>query len=302
MKQSQESGDSLKKQKNSCRTTILLVVLFLSGICLLIYPSFSDWWNSFHQSGKMTEYAGETENLTEDDRSVILQKADEYNRSLLTDTGRFYPDEEDHRIYEETLKPGQNGMIGILEIPKLNTELPFFHGTDSLTLQKYIGHLEGSSLPAGSASSHVILTGHRGLPSARLFTDLDQLETGDFFLLKVLDQTLVYQVDQIRIIEPEDLSCLEIEENRDYVSLITCTPYGVNSHRLVIRGIRTDKIPVSSKDLANEAQIIDYRIVFLWLCIPILILIFLFILFPPAEYIFRKKGTEKSESNGSKFP
>ena len=220
-------------------TTVILLLVLLTGLPLLLYPSVSDYWNSFHQSRAIASYTAQVEEMDPADYEAMWNAAAEYNQRLLADTGdRYRMTEAEEEEYESLLDVTGTGVMGYVEIPKLKTSLPIYHGTDAAVLQIAIGHLAGSSLPVGGEGTHCVLTGHRGLPSAKLFTNLDEMAEGDTFSLHVLDQTLTYEADQIRVVEPQELDALEIEEGKDYCTLVTCTPYGVNSHRLLVRGHR----------------------------------------------------------------
>ena len=220
-------------------TTIILLLILFTGLSLLLYPTVSDYWNSFHQSRAIASYTAQVEEMDPADYEAMWNAAAEYNQRLLADTGdRYRMTEAEEEEYESLLDVTGTGVMGYVEIPKLKTSLPIYHGTDAAVLQIAIGHLAGSSLPVGGEGTHCVLTGHRGLPSAKLFTNLDEMVEGDTFSLHVLDQTLTYEVDQIRVVEPQELDDLEIEEGKDYCTLVTCTPYGVNSHRLLVRGHR----------------------------------------------------------------
>ena len=229
----------MKKKKGNF-ITILLVLILLVGLSLLLYPSFSDWWNSFHQSRAIASYTETVSNIDDDQYEEIWNAAWNYNQSLLERQNAFILSEEQKEQYEQLLDIGDNGIMGYVEIPSINVSLPIYHGTDEAVLQIAAGHLEWTSLPVGGESTHCVLSGHRGLPSARLFTDLDQLVVGDEFLLQVLDETLTYEVDQILIVEPQDTEALQIVEGKDYCTLVTCTPYGINTHRLLVRGHRVE--------------------------------------------------------------
>lgn len=220
-------------------TTVILLLVLLTGLSLLLYPTVSDYWNSFHQSRAIASYTAQVEEMDPADYEAMWNAAAEYNQRLLADTGdRYRMTEAEEEEYESLLDVTGTGVMGYVEIPKLKTSLPIYHGTDAAVLQIAIGHLAGSSLPVGGEGTHCVLTGHRGLPSAKLFTNLDEMVEGDTFSLHVLDQTLTYEVDQIRVVEPQELDDLEIEEGKDYCTLVTCTPYGVNSHRLLVKGHR----------------------------------------------------------------
>lgn len=227
------------KKKSSFVTAILIAAL-LAGALLLLYPTVSDYWNSFHQSRAIASYAEQVADLDDNTYDQIWADARAYNETLDNSTSRFVMTEEQKKIYEALLNIADNGVMGYIEIPKIKCNLPIYHGTDEAVLQIAIGHVQGSSLPAGGESTHCVLSGHRGLPSAKLFSDLDQLTEGDVFLLRVLDETLTYEVDQIRTVLPDELDDLAIEEGKEYCTLVTCTPYGINSHRLLVRGHRVE--------------------------------------------------------------
>lgn len=220
--------------------TILLVLLLVAGFSLLLYPTVSDAWNSKHQSRAIASYNESVMELAAKDYSATWASAQEYNVTLNQRPNRFFLSDEEREEYDALLNVSGNGIMGYVEIPKLDCKLPIYHGTDEAILQIAVGHIEGSSLPVGGAGTHCVLSGHRGLPSARLFTDLDQMAVGDVFMLHVLDETLTYQVDQILTVLPEDLSALEIDPEQDLCTLVTCTPYGINSHRLLVRGHRVE--------------------------------------------------------------
>ena len=231
----------MKKKKGNF-TTILLVLILLAGLSLLLYPTVSDYWNSFHQSRVIATYAEQVAGLEEESCEQLRDEAAAYNRALIGKSERYFMTEAEREVYESLLNVSGNGIIGYIEIPEIKCSLPIYHGTDPSVLQIAVGHIEGSSLPVGGEGTHCVLSGHRGLPSARLFTDLDQLEEGDIFMLRVLDETLTYEVDQIRIVLPTELSDLEIEAGKDYCTLVTCTPYGINTHRLLVRGHRIENV------------------------------------------------------------
>lgn len=221
-------------------STILLTAVFLAGSGLLLYPTISDWWNAWHQSRAIASYEAGVERLDREDYSGLFQAAREYNRELLHDNGRFHPDREQTTHYSTLLLTGNSDVIATVEIPSIKVRLPVYHSTDEAVLQNGIGHMEGSSLPVGGASTHCALSGHRGLPSARLFTDLNQMGEGDRFYIHVLGETLAYETDRITVVEPQDMEGLEIIRGEDYCTLVTCTPYGINSHRLLVRGKRIE--------------------------------------------------------------
>ena len=229
--------------KKSRISTLLLFCALLAGLSLLLYPTLSDYWNSLHQSRAITQYAQEVTDLNAQRYAAMLESAHQYNQALLTKADRFEMSEAEQAEYAAQLDVSGTGIIGYIEIPEIKCSLPIYHGVDEAVLQIAVGHIAGTSLPVGGESTHCVLSGHRGLPSARLFPDLDRLEEGDLFMIRVLNETLTYEVDQIRIVEPQEMGELEIEEGKDYCTLITCTPYGVNSHRLLVRGHRVAYVP-----------------------------------------------------------
>ena len=220
--------------------TILLIVLLLAGVSLLLYPTISDYWNSFHVSQAVAVYAQDVEKLDQAQYDQIWRKAKDYNTALLKRPNLISLSEEEKEVYKGLLDVNGTGIMGSIEIPKIHLSLPIYHGTDEAVLQIAVGHLEWTSLPVGGPGTHCVLSGHRGLPSAKLFTNLDQMEIGDQFELHVLDELLTYEVDQILVVEPADVSALIIEAGKDLCTLVTCTPYGVNSHRLLVRGRRVE--------------------------------------------------------------
>lgn len=220
------------------RMNIILVLVFIIGLSVMLYPIVSDYWNSRTQSRAVATYNETVESMDYEERDRMLEAAEEYNVKLLgLETPFVNYDQIDG--YEELLDVSGTGIMGYVTIPKIDVELPIYHGTDDAVLQVAAGHLKGSSLPVGGAGTHSVLSAHRGLPSASLFTDLDEMEEGDTFTITVLDRSMTYQVDQIRIVEPQEIEELRIDPAEDYVTLMTCTPYGINSHRLLVRGVRT---------------------------------------------------------------
>lgn len=221
-------------------STILLILVFLAGLSLLLYPTVSDYWNSFHQSKTIAKYAEAVANLDDSTYEKLWTDAEKYNEELLQKKVRYEMSAKERAEYENLLNVSGNGIIGYIEIPLIGCALPIYHGTDESVLQVAVGHIEGSSLPVGGIGTHCVISGHRGLPSAKLFTNLDKLSVGDEFILRVLDETLTYEVDQILIVEPHEMDSLGIEKDKDYCTLVTCTPYGVNTHRLLVRGHRVE--------------------------------------------------------------
>ena len=218
-------------------STIALILVLLAGVSLLLYPTVSDYW---HASKAVADYTQNVQALDQDAYDELLAAAEDYNRSLLTRENGFFLTEEQQAQYESLLDISGTGIMGYIEIPSINVSLPIYHGTSDSVLQIAVGHLDWTSLPVGGESTHCVLSGHRGLPSAKLFTNLDQIVEGDTFIIRVLDEVLTYEVDRILIVEPEDVTALQIESGKDLCTLVTCTPYGINSHRLLVRGHRVE--------------------------------------------------------------
>ena len=254
---SQPSPQKSKVRKPSISTVIAVIVL-LAGVGLLVYPTFSDWWNSYHQSRAIATYITAVQETDTEQLEKMLADARAYNERLAADGNRWNMSAAEQAEYESLLDLTGSGVMGVVQINSINVEYPIYHGMDEAVLQIAIGHLEGSSLPVGGPTTHAVITGHRGLPSARLFTDLDKLVEGDTFTITVLNQTVTYEIDQIRIVLPEDLSNLNIEDGKDYCTLVTCTPYGINTHRMLVRGHRVDNISDSDLVTAEAVQIPRY--------------------------------------------
>ena len=238
-------------------STIILVIILIVGVMILLYPTVSDYWNSFHQSRAIASYLEQIENIDPVDYEKEWARAEQYNRELIKKPNRFMLSDEEYAEYETMLNLTGSGIMGYIEIPKINCSLPIYHGTDEAVLQIAVGHIEGTSLPTGGAGTHTVLSGHRGLPSARLFTDLDQMEEDDLFVIRVMDRVMTYMVDRILIVLPEEMDGLAIDQNEDYCTLVTCTPYGINSHRLLVRGHRTDNVEMEQiiKVVADATQV-----------------------------------------------
>ena len=230
------------KKKGNHLITILLVLIFLLGLSLLLYPAVSDYWNSKHQTRAIAVYSEEVSGLDKEQYQALWADAAAYNASLRERDNAYLLTEEQKAAYEQLLNVSGLGIMGYIEIPSIDCSLPIYHGTSEGVLQIAVGHIEGSSLPIGGMGTHCVLSGHRGLPSAKLFTSLDRMQTGDTFMLHVLDETLTYEVDQILTVEPEDVSALAIDPQADLCTLVTCTPYGINTHRLLVRGHRVETV------------------------------------------------------------
>ena len=231
-----------KKRRRSILTTLLLVVILLVGMAVIAYPTVSDWWNSFHQSRAIASYSEAVDNASSEEIEAIFAAAEDYNRRLLEKENPFAMTEENLAEYNSLLDVSGTGVMGYIQIPVIDVTLPIYHGTSESVLQVAIGHLDWTALPVGGESTHAVLSGHRGLPSARLFTDLDKVQEGDYFTITSLNRTVTYEVDQIRIVEPQEVSDLKTVPGKDYCTLVTCTPYGINTHRLLVRGRRIDNI------------------------------------------------------------
>nr|WP_242828843.1 class C sortase [[Eubacterium] cellulosolvens] len=281
--------------KKKDRFNIILIFIVLGGLGLLIYPAFSDYWNSMHSSRAVADYQKTVESLDQKEKEELLEKAEAYNASLLSMQNRYDMSEEEKKEYKELLSVDDSGMIGSIYIAKINLTAPVYHTSEEEVLQHAIGHLEGSSLPVGGEGTHAVLTGHRGLPSAKLFTDLDKLVVGDAFTIDVLGRTLTYEVDQIRIVLPDDFTNLGIEEGKDYVTLSTCTPYGINTHRLLVRGHRIENKPGKVHVTADAVQI-DNRHVAIAIAVP-LMLIAVFVM-TKGSSMKRKRRMRKKKRTG----
>ncbi len=277
-----------KRKKRVSISTVILVVILLAGISVMLYPSVSDWWNSMHATRAIASYVEAVEELTEEEKEEILETARQYNESL-PNGANFTVSDEQYATYESILDISGTGIMGYIQIPSINVNLPVYHGTEETVLQIAIGHIAGSSFPVGGVRTHCILSGHRGLPSAALFTDLDKLTEGDVFTVTVLDQTITYQIDQIRIVLPEETEELAIVDDKDYCTLVTCTPYGVNTHRMLVRGSRIENINGEVAVVADAVRIPTY-IVIPAVGIPLLFLMLLVMLI-----YYRRKGPKKSE-------
>lgn len=259
-------------------STIILMLIFLIGISVLLYPTISDYINSFSQSRAVANYDQSIALMNQAKYEEMIEEAENYNNQLYQKSNPLMQYKE-VLGYEKILSPNDDGMIGYIEIDKIKLRLPIYKGTTESILQVGVGHLEGSSLPIGGKNSHAILTGHRGLPSSTLFTNLDRLEIGDQFSISVLGDILVYEIDQIKVVEPNDTNDLEIIEGGDYVTLVTCTPYGINTHRLLVRGMRVEAgTDLNSIRIVADAKVIDRFLVTPILAIPILLSILIYVL------------------------
>ena len=235
-------------------STIALIIVFFVGVSVLLYPTVSDYWNSLHQSQAIATYADSVENMDEQDYEKLWDAAVSYNQKLFQSGHGLGLKDEEKEEYNELLDVSGTGIMSYIEIPKIKCSLPIYHGTDEGVLQIAVGQIEGSSLPVGGLNTHCVLSGHRGLPSAKLFSNLDKLEEGDIFMIRTLDQTLTYEVDQIRIVLPDEVDDLKIEEGKDLCTLVTCTPYGINTHRLLVRGHRVKYVETKVQEQKEVAK------------------------------------------------
>ena len=226
--------------------TIALVLILLAGLSLLLYPTFSNWWNSYHSSKAIANYSEQVAQLDPEEYDQLWEAAIAYNQEIRTKGNPFLVTQAQREEYAKLLDVGNTGVMGYIEIPAIDVSLPIYHGTSESILQVAVGHLEWSSLPTGGEGTHCVVSGHRGLPSARLFTDLDDLRVGDQFMIRVLNELMTYEIDQILIVDPDDVDELLIQDGKDLVTLVTCTPYGINSHRLLVRGHRIENTPETS--------------------------------------------------------
>lgn len=271
-------------------STMLLILVFFAGLSLLLYPSLSDYWNSFHASQAVATYSEEVRNLNADQYDRLIREAREYNAVLPGRYKAFFLSESDRSTYNALLDVNGTGVMGYIEIPTIQISLPIYHGTEDEVLQIAVGHLDWSSLPVGGEGTHCVLSGHRGLPSAKLFTNLDKLVAGDKFVIRVLDEVMTYEVDQILIVEPNDLSALAIEKGKDLCTLVTCTPYGVNSHRLLVRGHRVENESEEIR-VTSDAMEIDPLIVAPAVALPMLLALL---------FILLVSGKKKKSDGGKK--
>lgn len=282
------------KSKNAM--TVIIILISIIGLSLLLYPTVSDYVNSLNQSRAIASYAESVEKMDSNECNQIISEAKEYNKGLAGRARMFHLDKEQAKKYPNMLSVPDSDVIAYIEIPKINCNLPVYHGTDEAVLAVAAGHVEWSSLPVGGESSHCVISGHRGLPSAKLFTNLDQMETGDKFVIRVLNLILTYEVDQILIVKPDDVGELTIKSGKDYCTLVTCTPYGVNSHRLLVRGHRIENTSEANAiSVTSDAIAIEPLIVAPLIGLPILIVLLIIVLIrikrPEGRKLKREGGT-----------
>ncbi len=281
------------------RSNIILILIFLVGLSVMLYPTVSDYVNQKNQSRAVASYSEEVENLSDVDYQAYFDAADDYNRRLAETPDAFYRPEEVSG-YADTLDVSGTGIMGYITISKIGVELPVYHGTSDGVLQVAAGHLEGSSLPVGGAGTHAVISAHRGLPSAKLFTNLDELEVGDTFTITVLDRVLTYEVDQISIVLPTETDLLQPVEGKDYVTLMTCTPYGINTHRLLVRGKRIENAENQKHiRVTADALRIEPIIVAPALAVPMLLVMLVVMLAVPH---LRKRKNQREENHHEEHP
>ena len=275
-------------------SNIFLILVFITGLSLLLYPTVSDWWNSMHSSQAIVNYTEIVSQIDNSRYEEIWQQADKYNKALAKKKYQWVLTKNEKKDYYSQLNISDTGIIGYIEIDVIDVKIPLYLGTSDDVLAVGVGHMEGSSLPTGGESTHAVLSGHRGLPSARLFTDLDRIVVGDTFMLKVMDEVLTYEVDQILIVLPHETSALQIEEGKDYCTLITCTPYGVNSHRILVRGHRIENAKEARIVRAtSNAMLIKPLLVAPVLAAPILLVLLIGLLIPRKSR--KRRGGDKFE-------
>ena len=269
--------------KGSKKVTIILLVSFFIGLSVLLYPTISSYWNSKTQSEAIVDYEKMLSSYKPEDFTSIFEAANQYNESLAGLESPFNDYKKIEENYWKTLDISGTGMMGYVTIPKISQEMPVSHGTSDDVLGTAAGHFQGSSLPVGGKSTHCVISAHRGLPTAVLFTHLDRMEIGDIFYFTILDRTLTYEVDQIRIVEPDDTELISIIDEKDYCTLLTCTPYGINTQRLLVRGHQIDATQKRNLYIANEAYRIDTLIVMPFVAMPIIVILLIYVMFKPIK-------------------
>lgn len=297
-----------KKKKSGSASTIILVAIFFVGLVVLLYPTISDFWNEKRQSKAVMNYDDLLVDLTPEDYSALFAQAEAYNKKLKNMPFPFMNHKNLADEYYTTLDVNGDGMMGYITIEKIKVQLPIYHGTSDKVLNSAVGHVEGSSIPVGGESTHSVLSAHRGLPSAKLFTNLDKMEIGDVFTIKILDKIITYQVDQILIVLPHETESLNVVPGEDYCTLVTCTPYGINTHRMLVRGTRIENIEEKKViNVITEAYQIDPLIVTPAVAAPMLGLLLVVLLIKSGKSNKKSKksknGTpEKKETENSDPP
>lgn len=283
-KKKQKSDTGLNRKLSNKLSAILLIIVFLVGLSLMLYPTVSDEWNSYHATKAISNYAETVYTMSKTDYAENLKAAYDYNTRLAEAGGNYLLTEEEYEEYTNLLNITGNGIMGYISIPKIDVMMPIYHGVSESVLQVAAGHIEWTSLPVGGETSHCVLSGHRGLPSAKLFTNLDKLELDDVFMLQILNETFTYQIDQIETVLPEEVEGLVLSEGHDYCTLVTCTPYGINTHRLLVRGTRIENLPDTPNMITlSEATQVNPIIVALCTGVPLILFFFMILL------IFKRK-------------
>ncbi len=287
-----------KKKKSGSASTIILVAIFLVGLIILLYPTVSDFWNEKRQSKAVMNYDDLLVDLTPEDYTAFFEQADTYNAKLRNLQFPFLSHKNLEEEYYNTLNVNGDGMMGYLTIDKIKVQLPIYHGTSDRVLNSAVGHVEGSSIPVGGESTHSVMSAHRGLPSAKLFTNLDKVEIGDVFTIKILDKLLTYQVDQILIVLPNETEALNLVKGEDYCTLVTCTPYGINTHRMLVRGTRIENLEEEKFiNIITEAYQIDPLIVTPAVAAPMLAALLIILLAKSAKDSKKKTKNKVKENN-----
>jgi len=264
-------------------STIVMLTLFFIGLSVLLYPAISSYWNSKTQSHAVENYENMLEDMGNIDYDALFGAANEYNAKLAAMEEQFTQYPAIDADYWSALNLGGDGMMGYISIDSIGVTLPIYHSTSESILAKSAGHVEGTSLPVGGKSTHAVLSAHRGLPNAKLFTDLDKLQLGDTFEITVLNEVYVYQVDNVVVVTPENTADIRIVEGEDYCTLLTCTPYGINSHRLLVRGRRVDALTPKTVYVGAEAFRIDTLIVTPIVALPILLILIIYVIMQPVK-------------------
>ncbi len=261
-------------------STIILVLVLVLGLGIMLYPTVSDWWNSFHQTRAIASYSDTVATMDNEIYDQLWQEAEAYNAALAQKANPYFFTEEDQALYDSTLNVSGTGIMGYIDIPEIKCTLPIYHGTSDAVLQVGVGHIEGSSLPVGGEGTHCVLSGHSGLPSAVLFTHLEDLDIGDLFTLQIMDETLTYEVDRFNRVLPHEMELLTIEEGKDSCTLVTCTPYGINTHRLLVHAHRVaNEAATAHIRVTADAVRIDPILVSPAAAVPMLLLLFLWLMF-----------------------
>ena len=290
-----KENKAVQKKKSGNASTILLVAIFFVGLCVLLYPTVSDFWNEKRQSQAIVNYDNLIVDLTPEDYSEYFAKADTYNKKIRNMSFPLLNHKNIADEYYNTLDVNGDGMMGYITIEKIKVQLPVYHGTSDKVLNSAVGHVEGSSLPVGGKSTHAVLSAHRGLPSAKLFTNLDKLQIGDVFTIRILDRTITYQVDQILIVLPQETDNLNIVPGEDYCTLVTCTPYGINTHRMLVRGTRIENIEEDKViNVITEAYRIDPLLVTPAVAAPLLGLLLVILLVRSRKANKKKNKSKKN--------